>query len=204
MKNYKFSSFLISLNALVPLVLLGWDAYHHRLGANPLEFITRTTGMLTLIFLVLTLLITPLRKLTKWNWLGRERRQIGLFAFFYGSLHFLTYIWFDKAFNLRLIAQDLTKRYFIIIGMLSFFLMIPLAITSTNAMIRRLGGRRWNLLHKLVYVTAIGGVIHFYLLVKADTTKPLIYAAAFSLLLGYRLLAARFRAASQSKGRNNP
>jgi sulfoxide reductase heme-binding subunit YedZ len=201
LKEFKFSSVLVFVNSLVPLALLGWDAYHHRLGANPLEFVTRATGTMTLIFLLFTLAVTPLRKLTKWNWLGRQRRQLGLFAFFYGALHFLTYVWFDKFFNLRLIGADLVQRYFIIVGMLSFFLMIPLAVTSTNAMIRRLGGKRWNRLHKLVYVTAIGGVLHSYLLVKADTTKPLLYGAAFAILLGYRLIVAYLPPATKTTKR---
>lgn len=190
MKELKFGSVLVFTNCLVPLVLLAWDGYHHHLGSNPLEFITHATGTLTLIFLLLTLATTPARKLTGFNWLGRHRRQLGLYALFYCTLHFLAYIWFDKSFDLRRIAEDVARRYFILVGFTSFVLMIPLAVTSTNAMIRRLGGKRWNRLHKLTYLTAIGGVLHYYLLVKADTTKPLLFAAAFALLLGYRLLTA--------------
>lgn len=190
LKELSFGTLLVLVNGLVPGALLLWDAYHHRLGANPLEFITRATGTLTLIFLLLTLAVTPLRRLLGLNQLGRHRRALGLFAFAYGSLHFLAYVWFDKFFNPRLIAADIAQRYFIAVGMLSFFLMIPLAVTSTNAMIRRLGGKRWNRLHKVTYLVAAGGILHYYLLVKADVSKPLLFGVALALLLGYRLLVA--------------
>lgn len=191
----RFGSALVLVNGLVPLVLMMWDAYHHRLGANPLEFVTRTTGTLTLIFLLLTLAVTPLRKLLSWNWLGRYRRLLGLYAFFYGLLHLLTYLWFDKLFDVRAIAADLLQRRFVIVGMIAFSLMVPLAVTSTNQMIRRLGGRRWNQLHKLTYLVAVLGVLHYYLLVKADTRKPLLYGAVLALLLLYRFATAYFKPA---------
>lgn len=178
------------VNSVVPLALLGWDAYHQRLGANPTEFVTRTTGMLTLIFVILTLAVTPVRKLTVWNWLTKFRRMIGLFAFFYGFLHLMTYVWFDRAFKINTVAGDIVQRPFIAIGMASFFLMVPLAITSTNKMVKRLGGKRWNTLHKLVYLTGIGGVLHYYMLVKSDTRIPLSFAFVLALLLGYRIYAA--------------
>lgn len=181
---------LIFLNSLVPLALLGWDWSRGRLGANPLEFVTRTTGMLTLIFLVLTLAVTPLRKLTGWNWLGKLRRMIGLYAFFYGVLHLITYVWFDRFFNVKSIAGDIIQRPFIAIGMAAFFLMVPLAITSTNKMVKRIGGKRWATLHKLVYLSAIGGVIHYYMLVKSDTRQPIMFGIAVALLLGYRVYLA--------------
>lgn len=190
MKDTTFSKALIFINSLVPLVLLGWDAAHHRLGANPLEFITRTTGMLTLIFLLLSLCITPLRKLMGWNWLIKFRRMVGLYAFFYGSLHFIAYIWFDRFFDLKSTAADILQRPFIAVGMVSFFILIPLAITSTNKMIKRLGGKRWNRLHKTVYVAGAGGVLHYYMLVKSDTRIPLAFAFALALLLGYRMAKA--------------
>ena len=190
MKDIKFNKFLVFVNSLVPLLLLGWDAYHQRLGANPLEFVTRTTGTLTLIFLLLSLTITPLRKLTGAQWLIRFRRMLGLYAFFYGFLHLITYVWFDKSFNFRGIVQDTLERPFIVVGMTSFFLMVPLAITSTDKMIKRLGGKRWQRLHRLAYVAAIGGVLHYWMLVKADTRKPLIFAFALALLLGYRIFKA--------------
>jgi sulfoxide reductase heme-binding subunit YedZ len=186
----KFSKVLLFINSLVPLVLLGWDWYHKKLGANPLEFVTRTTGMLTLIFLLLSLAVTPVRKISGWNFLGKFRRMIGLYAFFYGFLHLITYVWFDRFFSIKSIAGDIIQRPFIAIGMASFFLMVPLAITSTNAMVKRLGGKRWSKLHKLVYLTAIGGVVHYYMLVKSDTRQPLTFAFVLALLLGYRIYAA--------------
>ncbi|HEY0077521.1 MAG TPA: protein-methionine-sulfoxide reductase heme-binding subunit MsrQ [Pyrinomonadaceae bacterium] len=187
MKDIQFRKILVFVNSLVPLALLGWDAYRQRLGANPLEFITRTTGTLTLLFLLISLAVTPLRKLTGLQWLIRFRRMLGLYAFFYGFLHLATYVWFDKSFQMRDITADVWQRPFIALGMLSFFLMIPLAVTSTDRMIKRLGGKRWARLHKLVYVSAIGGVLHYYMLVKADTRKPLVFALLLALLLGYRL-----------------
>src|SRR3977135_680651 len=158
MKNARFSKFVVFTNALVPLALLLWDVYHKRVGANPPEFMTRTTGMLTLVFLMLTLAVTPVRKTFGVNWLVKFRRMLGLFAFFYGFLHLLTYVAFDRYFNLKSIPADVVKRPFITIGMAAFFLMIPLAITSTNKMVRRLGGKRWNLLHRLVYLAGMAGV----------------------------------------------
>lgn len=193
LRDIRFDSWLVLANGLVPLSLIAWDAWRGALGANPLEFFTRATGTLTLVFLLLTLAVTPLRKLFGFNWLARHRRAIGLYAFFYGALHFVAYVWFDKNFSAGDIFADVSRRLFIAVGMLAFFLMIPLTVTSTNAMIRRLGGRRWNQLHKLTYAVAIGGVLHYYLLVKADAAKPLVYAALFGALLGYRYFAARFK-----------
>ncbi|HVF26832.1 MAG TPA: protein-methionine-sulfoxide reductase heme-binding subunit MsrQ [Pyrinomonadaceae bacterium] len=194
MKDIKFYKALVFVNFLVPLALLAWDAYRNQLGANPLEFVTRTTGTLTLVFLLLSLAVTPLRKLTGVQWLIRFRRMVGLYAFFYGFLHLLTYVWFDKAFNLAAVPADVVRRPFIAVGMFAFFLMVPLAVTSTDKMIKRLGGKRWARLHKAAYVAAVGGVLHYYLLVKADTTKPLLFALVLALLLGYRLFAARQKA----------
>lgn len=190
MKDTRFAKVMLFVNSLVPLVLLGWDALHQRLGANPLEFVTRTTGMLTLIFLLLSLCVTPLRKLTGWNWLTRFRRMVGLYAFFYAFLHFVTYIWFDRFFNLKSTAADILQRPFIAVGMATFFILIPLAVTSTNKMIKRLGGKRWTLLHKTVYVAGAGGVLHYYMLVKSDTRLPIAFAFALALLLGYRMAKA--------------
>lgn len=192
MKDIKFAKLVLFINALVPVALLGWDAYRRNLGANPLEFITRTTGTLTLVFLIISLAVTPLRKILGLPWMIKFRRMTGLYAFFYGALHLLTYLWFDKVFDFSAVVEDTTKRPFILFGMLCFFLMVPLAITSTNGMIRRLGGRRWNRLHKLVYIAAIAGVTHYWMLVKADTRIPLTFAAVLAVLLGYRLLAAIF------------
>ncbi|HLG19396.1 MAG TPA: protein-methionine-sulfoxide reductase heme-binding subunit MsrQ [Bdellovibrionota bacterium] len=158
-----------------------------RLSANPLDDITDTTGDWTLRFVVLTLAITPIRKLFHWNALVRYRRMIGLYAFFYGSLHFLTFVVFDHFFNIAEILSDVAKRPFITVGFTAFVIMIPLAITSTNRWVQRLGGKRWQRIHRLIYLTAIGGVIHYLWLVKADIRRPLIYGGIVALLLGYRL-----------------
>ena len=187
MKDTRFAKTLLFINSLVPLALLGWDAYQRRLGANPLEFVTRTTGMLTLVFLLISLAVTPARKVTGWNWLVRFRRMLGLYAFFYGFLHFITYVWFDRFFNLKSTAEDILQRPFIAVGMLSFFLMVPLAVTSTDRMIKRLGGKRWARLHRLVYVAGAGGVLHYWMLVKSDARLPVRFAVVLGLLLGYRL-----------------
>ena len=193
MMDIKFYKLALFVNALVPLALLGWDWRGGGLGANPLDFVTRTTGTLTLVFLVLTLSVTPLRKLTGAQWLVRLRRMLGLYAFFYGSLHLAAYVWFDKWFDLSAIAQDVTRRWFIIVGVIAFSSMVPLAVTSTDRMIKRLGGKRWQQLHRLTYVSAAAGVLHYYLLVKSDVRKPLLFAAAVALLLGYRLARAYFK-----------
>ena len=200
MKDIKFARVVVFVNAMVPLALLGWDAYYHRLGANPLEYFTHTTGTLTLVFLLLTLAVTPLRKLLGLHWMVKLRRMIGLYAFFYGILHLTAYVWFDKSFNFGAVAEDVLKRRFILVGMFSFFLMVPLAITSTNAMVRRLGGKRWNLLHKLVYVSAAGGVLHYWLLVKADTRVPVGFGIALAILLLARPVFRYFQRSSP-KGR---
>ena len=178
---------LVFAACLVPLARLLWLGFNGGLGANPIEFITRSTGTWTLSFLLVTLAITPLRRLSGWQWPIRLRRMLGLFAFFYACLHFTTYIWLDQFFDLTSIYQDIFKRPFITIGFASFLLLIPLAATSTQAMMRRLGGRNWQRLHRLVYLIAVGGVVHYWWLVKKDVTQPAIYAAVLALLLGYRL-----------------
>jgi sulfoxide reductase heme-binding subunit YedZ len=144
--------------------------------------------MLTLVFLMLTLAVTPVRHITRLNWLVKFRRMLGLFAFFYGFLHLGTYLAFDRYFNFKSVPGDVAQRPFIALGMLAFFLMVPLAITSTNSMVRRLGGRRWNMLHKIVYVAAVAGVLHFWLLVKSDIRLPLTFGFILLLLLAHRLL----------------
>src|ERR1044072_1668697 len=184
-----FPKVVVFVNAVIPLVLLLWDLYNKRVGPNPLEFATRTTGMLTLVFLSLTVAVTPLRKIFGVNSLVKVRRMLGLFAFFYGALHLLTYVWFDRWFNLISVVQDVAKRPFILFGMIAFVLMVPLAITSTNNMIKRLGGKRWAVLHRLVYLAAIAGVIHFWMLVKSDTRLRLTFSFILLFLLGYRLFA---------------
>ena len=188
MGDVRFTKVVVFVNALVPLVLLLWDLYHKRVGPNPLQFATTTTGMLTLIFLSLTVAITPLRKIFGINSLVKLRRMLGLFTFFYGSLHLLTYIWFDRGLNLLSVGPDVVGRPFILAGMLAFLLMVPLAITSTNKMVKRLGGKRWAKLHRLVYLSVIAGVVHFWMLVKSDIRLPLTFAFIVFFLLGYRLL----------------
>jgi len=188
MLDLKFAKFTAFINSAVPLALLAWDGYYHRLGVNPLEFVTHTTGTLTLVFLTLSLAVTPLRKILGYPRLIQFRRMMGLYAFFYGCLHLLCYIWFDKTFALGAIVEDTLKRPFIFLGMLSFLIMLPLAITSTNKMVKRIGGKRWNRLHKFVYAAAIAGIIHYYLLVKADTRIPITFAIVVAFLLVYRIL----------------
>lgn len=173
--------------SLVPLAWLLADGFTDRLGANPVETIRLYTGDWTLRFLLVTLAVTPLRRLTGWNTVLRLRRMLGLFAFFYAVLHFVSYVWLDQFFMFDLIIEDVFDRPYITIGVASFLLLIPLALTSANAMIRRLGARRWQRLHRLVYVAAAGGVIHFLWLVKSDVSQPVIYGAVLSMLLGYRV-----------------
>lgn len=175
--------------ALAPLARLatGVVFFPEWLGVNPAEFITRALGDWALRFLLLTLAITPLRRLNGWSWLLRLRRMLGLYAFFYAVVHFLSYVAFDQVFDLGEILKDIAKRPFITVGFISLMLLIPLAATSTNAMVRRLGARRWQALHRLVYVIGPLAVLHFWWMVKRDITEPLIYALILAALLGYRL-----------------
>jgi methionine sulfoxide reductase heme-binding subunit len=173
--------------ALVPLAWLFYRTVNNDLGANPIETINRFTGDWVLRFLMITLTITPLRLLTGWNALLRYRRMLGLFAFFYACLHFLSFAWLDQNFVLADIVKDVIKRPYITVGFASFLMLIPLAVTSTNAMVRRLGAKRWQQLHRLVYAIGIGGVVHFLWLVKSDIREPLIYAVILTLLLGFRI-----------------
>jgi sulfoxide reductase heme-binding subunit YedZ len=176
------------LLCLVPLFLLGWRAYEQKLGANPIEKITHTTGDWTIWFLLITLSVTPVRKILNQPKLARFRRMLGLFAFFYGCLHLTTWMWLDKFFDLNEMWQDVLKRRFITVGMLAFVMMVPLAITSTNGWVRRLGFVRWQRLHRLVYFSALAGVIHYYWLVKSDVRLPLLYGGILAVLMVYRLL----------------
>jgi sulfoxide reductase heme-binding subunit YedZ len=188
MNRLRLTKIFIFLGCLIPLARLGWKALHGGLGANPIEVITHSTGDWTLILVLTSLTITPLRRITKQYWLIGVRRMIGLFAFFYGSLHFTTYIWLDKFFDLHEMFKDIAKRPFITVGFSAFVLLIPLALTSTAASIRWLGGKNWQRLHRLIYLTGILGVIHYIWLVKADLRKPLEYALALSILLLYRII----------------
>ncbi|MBK1882242.1 sulfoxide reductase heme-binding subunit YedZ [Luteolibacter pohnpeiensis] len=187
-KDSKFHQQLVIVNGTLPAVLVAIDWWRGNLGANPAEFVTRATGVMTLVFLVLTLMVTPLRKLFGWNWLLKQRRLIGLFAFYYGCAHLLTYFSFDRDWHLLTVWPDILKRRFIAVGMISFLLMVPLAATSTNAMIKRLGGKRWRQLHRLTYYVAIGGVIHYLMIVKSDIRYPMAFAIAVVVLLGYRVV----------------
>jgi methionine sulfoxide reductase heme-binding subunit len=200
MQDAKFNKFLIFINSLVPIALLAWDAWRGNLGANPIEFFLRTTGVLTLTFLLITLAITPLRKIFNWSQLVKYRRMLGLYAFFYVCLHFITYLGFDRSLNISNTVSDIFQRPFIAIGMLSFFLMIPLAVTSTNGMIKRLGGKRWAKLHKLIYVIAIGGVVHYWMIVKSDLFYPVIFGIVLAILLGYRFYANKPKVQSIKAG----
>jgi methionine sulfoxide reductase heme-binding subunit len=180
---------VVFLTCLGPLTSLVWRGFHAELGANPIEAITHGTGDWTLTFLLITLAVTPVRMLTRQYWLVRFRRMFGLFAFFYGFLHLMTYVWLDKFFDVHEMLHDIAKRRFITAGMTAFALMIPLALTSTKWSIRRLGGKRWQIVHRLVYASAASGVIHYIWLVKADLRKPLEYGAVLAALLAYRLIA---------------
>jgi len=180
---------LVVVAALAPAAYLAWGAVSNGLGANPIEAITRETGTWTLRFLMVTLAITPLRRLTGWNDAIKFRRMLGLFAFFYGTLHLLTYVWLDQFFDLASMVKDVAKRPFITAGATAFVLMVPLAVTSTAGMIRRMGGRAWRRLHRLAYASAVVGVVHYWWLVKLDTTRPRNYAMILAVLLGVRLFA---------------
>ena len=172
--------------SLLPLIGLCWLAWHEQLGVNPVETLSHLTGDWSLRFLLLTLAITPLRQISGWNALIKFRRMLGLFAFFYVCLHFSVYLVFDQFFDLNSIIEDVAKRPYITVGFAGWLLLVPLAVTSTSGMMKRLG-RNWQRLHRLVYLTGALGVLHYLWLVKTDHTEPLLYAGILALLLGYRL-----------------
>lgn len=183
--------------ALLPLLRLAWLAAHAGLGANPIEYLSRATGWWTLAILLATLSITPARRLSGWHWLIRLRRTLGLCTFAYAVIHLGIYLWLDQFFDWAGIVKDVFKRPFITVGFAAFVLMLPLAATSSNAMVRRLGGRRWQLLHRLVYAVGILAVVHFWWLVKKDIREPLAFALLLGVLLGVRLwFLVRTRAAA--------
>ena len=186
MTDVRFYKTLLWLNSLIPVTILGWDAWNHRLGANPIEYFLRATGVMTLVFVLATMLITPLRKWFGWNQLIKYRRIVGLFAFFYGLIHFTTYIVFDRSLDIAGTVADVIQRPVLALGMAALLMMVPLAVTSTNAMVKRLGGKRWQMLHRLIYLTAIAGVIHFWMIVKSDVFYPAIFAAILAVLLAVR------------------
>jgi methionine sulfoxide reductase heme-binding subunit len=188
--------------ALLPFARLALFAFTDRLGANPIEFITRNTGDWTLYFLCITLAVTPLRRFSKWNWLVKLRRMLGLFAFFYATLHFTTFLWFDHFFDLDEMLKDVVKRPFITVGFIAFLLLLPLAVTSTNGMVRRLGGKRWQWLHRLLYLIAPLGILHFWWMKagKHDFAQPILFGTIVFLLLGMRVWwsVARLRVQKRS------
>jgi methionine sulfoxide reductase heme-binding subunit len=179
----KIAAFLLSL---APAGYLGWQFYEQDLTANPLEYITHFTGDWAIRLIAVTLAITPLRQILRLPDLIRFRRMIGLFAFFYASLHFLAYLWLDRLFDFQDLAKDIAKRPFITAGFVAFVAMLPLALTSTRGWIRRLGGRRWQRLHRLIYLAGIAAVVHYYWLVKSDIRQPLLYGSIVGILLLYR------------------
>lgn len=195
---------LVFLLSLLPLAYYGWGAWHDTLGANPVEAVTRGLGAWTLNFLLITLAVTPLRKLTGWHAALRLRRMLGLFAFFYAVLHLTSYLWFDQFFAWGEIARDILERPFITVGMAAFVLLVPLAATSSNWAIRRLGGRRWQALHRTVYAIAILAVLHYGWLVKADLAQPLLYGGILVALLGLRAWWREVERREQLAGKYRP
>jgi ferredoxin-NADP reductase/DMSO/TMAO reductase YedYZ heme-binding membrane subunit len=205
MKVSRFAKSIVLLNGAVPLILLVWDALVGRLGANPVNFAIRTTGVLALIFIVLTLAVTPVSRITGWGWLGQFRRILGLYAFFHAGLHFLIFFWFDREASVLGTLSEITMRTYLMVGIVGLVLMAPLAITSTNRMIKRLGPKRWKMLHRLVYVVAIAGALHFAMLVKADLARPIGFAIPIAVLLAWRLGAHYLRLRWESQQfRNAP
>jgi sulfoxide reductase heme-binding subunit YedZ len=188
-KQFKRIKAALFVLALMPFARLVVFAFIERLGANPIEFITRSTGDWTLYFLCITLAVTPLRRLSKWNWLIKLRRMLGLFAFFYAVMHFTTFLWFDHFFDLNEMLKDVVKRPFITVGFAAFLLLIPLAATSTNGMIKRLGARRWQGLHRAIYLIAPLGILHFWWMKagKSDFAQPILFGTIVGLLLLMRV-----------------
>jgi sulfoxide reductase heme-binding subunit YedZ len=183
---------MVFVLALLPFCRLVWGGFANQLGANPLEFITWNTGDWTLYFLCMTLAVTPLRRFSGWNWLVRLRRMIGLFAFFYAFLHFTTFLWFDHFFDVQEMLVDVVKRPFILVGFTAFVLLIPLAVTSTNGMVKRLGAKRWQWLHRLIYVIAALGILHFWWMKagKHNFEQPIIFGTIVAVLLLLRVVWA--------------
>jgi sulfoxide reductase heme-binding subunit YedZ len=200
----RLTKIAIFLAALIPLALLGWRGFHDGLGANPIEVITHATGDWTLRLILITLAITPLRRISRQYWLIGVRRMVGLFAFFYATLHFFTYIWLDKFFDWHEMVKDIAKRPFITVGFSAFVLMIPLAATSTAWAIRKMGGKNWQRLHRLIYVSAMLGVVHYLWLVKADHTKPIEYGIVLGVLLAYRVVVWASEKAAERRKRLAP
>src|ERR1035441_2522674 len=189
----RWGKVLLWAACLSPIFWFAWRTWNHNLTANPIEYITHYTGDWTIRLIVATLAVSPVRKLLNLPSLVRYRRPIGLFAFFYGSLHALTYFWLDKFFDLNAILKDVAKRPFVTAGFTAFVCMLPLAVTSTAGWIRRLGGKRWQNLHRLIYVTAVAAVAHYYWLVKSDHRLPILYGTLVAIELAWRLINATMR-----------
>ena len=187
LRKHAFQKKLLILNGVIPFAALCLDWLGGRLGANPPEAFIRTTGVMAILFVVLTLSVSPMVRGLKWNWLMPHRRALGLASFFYGCVHMLGYAVFDKSLKVSEIVADITKRPFILLGFTAFLLMIPLAVTSNSASLRKLGIKRWNRLHKLTYVIAICAAIHFWMIVKSDVFYPALFASAITLLLLWRI-----------------
>jgi sulfoxide reductase heme-binding subunit YedZ len=187
LRPWAVAKIVVFLSCLIPAALLVWRAAADDLGANPIEAVTLSTGRWTLRFMLITLAITPLRRLTGWNRVITFRRMLGLFAFFYASLHFATYLVVDQFFDWETIVEDITKRPFIMAGFAALVLLVPLALTSTKGWIRRLG-RRWQMIHRLIYVATALAVVHFIWKVKSDLRDPLLYASILAVLLGFRVV----------------
>lgn len=187
----RYARLMYFVLCLIPAAALVWSIAAGDPGANPLEAIRDSTGIWTLRFLLLTLAVTPLRRLTKWHSIIKTRRMLGLFAFFYAMLHFVSYIWLDQFFDIGEMVKDLTKRPFIMAGYASFVVLIPLAMTSTRKWILRLGGERWQLLHRLIYIGAVAGVLHYFWRVKLDVQLPIFYGVVLAILLMLRVLLKR-------------
>lgn len=190
----------VFLVCLLPLAILARDAFTGGLGANPIEEVELRTGRWALRFLAGALAVTPLRRISGWNELIRFRRMLGLFAFFYATVHLSAYVGLDMFFDWGDIVEDVVKHPYVTIGLATWLLLLPLAITSTNGWVRRLGGKRWARLHRLVYVAAITGTIHYLWAVKKDTYLPLVYLTVFVLLLGWRVVAAARKRARMRTG----
>lgn len=187
LKDFTFQKRLLWWNGALPLFLLFYDWSQDNLGANPPEVVIRTTGVLAILFVALTLLVSPLVHILKWPWAIKHRRWLGLGAFYYAFLHLLSYSFFDKEFIFSDIFQDIQKRPFILLGFASFLMMLPLAITSNNDLIKKLGAKKWKALHRLTYLIAILSSLHFWLIVKSDYLYPALFVFIFLILLGYRL-----------------
>jgi ferredoxin-NADP reductase/DMSO/TMAO reductase YedYZ heme-binding membrane subunit len=204
MRIDRFTKWVVIVNCAVPVTVLAWDALNGHLGANPVNFAIRTTGMLSLIFLVLSLTVTPVMRLAQWSSLGQLRRVMGLCAFFHALVHFGLFYLFDRNANLGDVLSEIGMRRYLLVGIVGLLVMVPLAVTSTNRMIQRLGPKRWKRLHRLAYVAAAAGALHFYMLVKADTTQPLIFAMLLGVLFAYRLGAHYVQLRADSHRLRNP